>query len=102
MRPLIFGARFGEIASIVERLRNGQVKPRRNLRLFGELAIDAWRSFLDCVKESFGSLAALEGIAAAEQIVCQELIDRGGNSRFTRRIIAFSGQAQREEHNQAD
>ena len=82
MRPLIFRARFGEIAAIVESLRDGQVKPRRNLRLFGELAIDAGRGFLDGVEESFGSLAALEGIAAAEQIVCQELIDRGGDGRF--------------------
>ena len=91
-----------EITAIVQSLRDGQVKPRRNFRLFGELAIDTGRGFLDGVKKSLGGLAALKRIAAAEQIVGQELIHCSGDGSFMCGVIALAGQTQREEHNQSD
>lgn len=92
----VLAARLGKIAAAIEGLGNGQVEAGGGERVGSELAIDAGRGIMDGGGEGLGGLPALKRVAAAEQVVGEECVHRGGNGGLAIGGVALGLEAERE------
>ncbi len=99
---IVFVTRRGVLRAVVERPRDGVMQTRCDERLIVELSIDRRRGLLDGVGDRLRGGAALKRVAAADQVVAEELADGAGNLRLAACLVAFTrgtliqGEADRE------